>query len=278
MLEPAPLRAKGVDPVVAVRVGGEVRAAVALDAGPVEAVELVVAGGEVLDHDPVGLRDVDPVGSLELAVQDRGVAVLAADGQVRGEDEDALLVDAGRHEHEVARICGVHAGLDGRLVGGNADGGPRLGRDGLAPRADTAAIGREGHVPDGDEPVHADARAAVERAEERIQAGRAVGVLVLVVRLQDRAGEGAVLGDDVVRVSAVVFPLDDRPDLDPDDLRLEEVVEGANHGVLGRLESGGRVQGRRWCAGPSRRTRLRPAHRVPGRRSASRACPPRGRR
>ena len=76
-------RVEGVDAVVAVAVGREVRAAVAVDAGPEEAVDGVVARGHVLDRDAVGAEHPDAVVELELAVEDHLVAVEAADRQLR---------------------------------------------------------------------------------------------------------------------------------------------------------------------------------------------------
>src|SRR5690606_40804154 len=63
-------RVEGVDAVVAGAVGGQVRAAVALDARPEEPVAGVVAGGHVLDGDAVGAGHPDAVVQLEPAVED----------------------------------------------------------------------------------------------------------------------------------------------------------------------------------------------------------------
>jgi hypothetical protein len=134
VLEQARHRVEGVDAVVAVVDGRQVRAPVPLDAGPEEAVRRVVLGGHVLDGDAVRVEHADAVVQLELAVEHDLVAVGAPDDDVGGRDRDGLVVGALGHEHEVAGGGRVDRLLDGRvLVGDGADllgGGveaPRLG-------------------------------------------------------------------------------------------------------------------------------------------------------
>ena len=110
-----------VDAVVAVAVHGEVRAAVTEHTVPEEPVLLVVAGGEVLHRHAVGARHEHAVLALELTVEDGGVAVDPTDHDAVGPDLDALLVDAGRHEHEVAGFRAVDTRLDRLGIGGDPD-------------------------------------------------------------------------------------------------------------------------------------------------------------
>ena len=83
VIEHAPLRVEREDAVVAVAVRGEVRAAIAVHAVPEEAVLGVVPRGEVLDRDAVGADDLHAVLALEVAVEDRAVAVDAAEHDAR---------------------------------------------------------------------------------------------------------------------------------------------------------------------------------------------------
>ena len=230
---------EGVDAVVAVAEGGEVRAAVAVDAGPEEPVGGVVAGRHVLDGDAVG-QHPDAVLELELAVEDHRVAVEASDGEVLGLDVDGLVVDAGRDEDEIARLRGVDRRLDRRLVVGHADGalGPRrlrarwcrrrrrsspLQADGARRRAASAAMTRRvvrctgSPLEAGDHPVttigadHALGGRAVERAVVGVGAG--LGEAVPVGGAGARSlGLGAPVvaldGQHVVGVAAGVGPHD----------------------------------------------------------------------
>src|SRR6185437_377981 len=84
---------------------------------PVEAVAYVVMSGHVFDDDVIGLHR-EAIGELRLAIEDRRVAVLAANGQVGGTDLDGLVVRARRDKDEIARLRGVHGALDGRLIDG----------------------------------------------------------------------------------------------------------------------------------------------------------------
>ena len=129
MIELPPARCERIDPVVAVRVRREVRAAVAEDVRPEEAVHEEVSGREVLHRDTVGLDHVDAVRQLEVALEDRVVAVHAADREVRGGDDDGLAVDARGDQDEAAGLGPVDGLLDRRDVLGDANGALGPGRD-----------------------------------------------------------------------------------------------------------------------------------------------------
>ncbi len=146
VLEHAVDRIEGVDAVVAVAVGREVRAAVAVDPGPEEAVERVVAGGHVLDRHAVGAEHADAVVELELAVEDHLVAIEAADRQLRSRDVDRFVVRARRHEDEIAWRGGVDRFLDRGVVGGHRQrGAARGGRRWFGRRRRSARRRRDRH-------------------------------------------------------------------------------------------------------------------------------------
>ena len=136
VLEQAIHRVEGVEPVVAVAVGRQVRAAVTVDACPEEAVERVVAGGHVLHRHATRAEDANPVVELELAIEDHLVAVQAADRQFRRRHVDGLVVHTGRDEDEVAGGGGIDGVLDRRVIGRHLDrrpvcrGGSRCGGTG----------------------------------------------------------------------------------------------------------------------------------------------------
>ncbi len=94
VVELAVVGVERVDAVVAVAVGREVRASVAVRAGPVEAVAHEVPRRHVLHDDAVGVEDPDAVLLLEAAVEDHTVAVGAADREVRRGHVDRLAVHA----------------------------------------------------------------------------------------------------------------------------------------------------------------------------------------
>ena len=84
-------------------------------------------GGHILDDDVIGL-DCEAIGQLRLAVEDRLIAILAANRQVGGADLDGLVVGSRRDKDEIARLRGVHGALDSRLIGGNMNGVGELRR------------------------------------------------------------------------------------------------------------------------------------------------------
>ena len=94
MVEHPPLRVEREHAVVAVAVRGEIRAAVSRDAGPEQAVLGVVPHREVLDRDTIGAEDLHAVVALEVAVEDRGVAVDPAQHDALGRDRDLFVIHA----------------------------------------------------------------------------------------------------------------------------------------------------------------------------------------
>ena len=164
VIEPPPARPERVDPVVAVRGGREVGASVPEHARPVEAVQEEMPRGEVLDGHAVRLDHVDPVREFEVPLEDRVVAVHAADREVRGGDHHRLPVDTGVDQDEAAGAGAVDRFLDRRGVIGDVHGVGRSGGSGIGTR-DAAA--RERRVADDDGAGHPDAGPAVVPAEER---------------------------------------------------------------------------------------------------------------
>jgi hypothetical protein len=125
--------------VLAVVLGDEVvqqrrGAAVDLDAASLILILLrctaAVGDGEIRQHGRARFSALEGDGrSLAAAVEDRlRRAVGACDGDALALEVDVLVVGSGGDEDGVAGGCGVDAGLDGRLVGGNMD---RLLRTGL---------------------------------------------------------------------------------------------------------------------------------------------------
>ena len=231
----------GEDPVVAVVVGGQVRAPVSVDAVPVEAVEQLVARGQVLDHDAVGLDHLDPVRPLEPAVDDRRVPVLTADRDVRRGDRHLLLVDAGGDQHHAAGADRVDAGLDRRRVPRDAHR-VREGRRGWL-RARGHGPGRTGkrYVADGDGADHARRRGSRDTGSGTVDAGLVEGARERRAGREVAGVPRSVVGGRRVRRGSLVRPLDGLTRLDPHDLWREHVVERRDRRAGGlRRDAGGR--------------------------------------
>ena len=152
--------AVGEDPVVAVVVRREVRAPVAVDVVPVEAVQREPPRRQVLDRDAVGVEHRDPVPLREVAVQDRAVAIHSPDRQVRRRDGDRLVVDAGCDQHQPSRPRMVDALLDRREVLRHAHRRREPRRRRFAAGAHVPARSREIDAAHQHRAGHADARAS----------------------------------------------------------------------------------------------------------------------
>jgi hypothetical protein len=237
MLEHPPLRVERVDPVVTVAISGEVRPAVPEDAGPVEAVVGVVPSREVLDRDTVGTDDVDAVLAFEVAVEDRPVAVDAADHDPVGRDGDRLVVHARRDEHEIAGARTVHRALDRLDVTGHPDRASRRGEIGCGLRA--AARGRDVGGARGLADGHGACLPLARRAVERAVVPEVALVLEVVgVRLTrtevPTAEPPPLVGGHVVAVAALVHPPDGGSRLHLDARGPERVVADPDGDDLAR--------------------------------------------
>jgi len=77
--------------------------------------------GEVLYHHAISVLHLYPVRPLEVAVDDRPVAVFAADGDERRGDGDLFAIDAGRDQHHPAGPHVVDRLLNGRELRRHVD-------------------------------------------------------------------------------------------------------------------------------------------------------------
>ena len=217
---------------------GEVAAAVAGDAVPEDAVEGVIARGEVLDRDGVG-EDVEPVGTDELAIDDDRVAVHAADHERRRGDRHLLGVRPAVHEHEVAGGGGIDGGLDRRILRGHGAGDAARRGDRRRPALGATAVGG---IADDDGTRHpAPVLGPMVRAVELVDAALGERELRLRARCDGARVEpgrpsGRIDRHDVVRVAADVGHGDAGAGGDPHDGRDEGVVM---HLHLRRALSGG---------------------------------------
>ena len=226
VLEQAVDRVEGVDAVILVGVGGHIRGAVAAYPGPEQPVDACVAHGQVLDRDRVG-GDADPVGPLELGVDDHPVAVAAPDDQGRHRDLDLLAVDARPDQDQVARPGGVDGRLDGPVVIRHPAGGAAWTlhrRDRLAGAALARVVGDVADDQGRGHPLPA-VLGRVEAAEEAVHPGRVEddGRRLVVVDAVARP-PAAVDGDGVVGRPTLVGEPDPAADRHSGDLAGEEVV------------------------------------------------------
>ncbi len=135
MLEKSVRRSEGIDSIITIVVGGEIRGSKTAHAGPKKAVERVIPGRHVFDGHTVA-ADHDARAQFELAVQNDGIAVDAPQRDAGRGDEYGLGVLALIDQYQVARIRRIHAVLDGRIIlrhaprhtGGALDGGQHAAR------------------------------------------------------------------------------------------------------------------------------------------------------
>src|SRR5260370_25696420 len=91
MFEQSVRRPERINSVVAVVVGGEIRAPKTPHTGPKETVESVIPRGHVFDRDTVA-ADHDPGAEFELAVENHGISIHTAQRDARRGDEYRLAV------------------------------------------------------------------------------------------------------------------------------------------------------------------------------------------
>ena len=161
--------------------------------------------GEVLDGHTVRLDHVDPVRELEAPLEDRVVAVHAADREVRRGDDHGLPVDTGVDQDEAAGAGAVDGILDRRGVIGDLH---RVGGSGGSRVGTRDAAARERRVADDDGAGHPDAGPAVVPAEEREDAFGVERAVELRPRVEVPGRPRAVVRLDGVRRAAVHRPLD----------------------------------------------------------------------
>ena len=233
MIELPHARVERVHAVVAVAVGREVGAAIAPDASPVEAVELEVARGHVLDDDPVGPEHRDTVLQLEVPVEDHGVPVLATKREVRRGHAHGLAVHTRGDAHDVSGDRAVDGRLDAGRVGRDADrpascralGRRRRERPRVATEAALVAAVVVVDVDANDDHAdHAHTGRPMERAVEGEDALLWEALRVALARLQDRRGPRRVVREDVVRIPPSIHPRHRSAWIDPHERWREGVV------------------------------------------------------